>query len=135
MSIFFLCYMVVCATLSTVDAQYRIVEVPEIERSVDSKIIDIRILNSSQPPRTRKIHSNTRNYLSNQEATSASSANSPGNIIKIFSTPPPTTGGKAEKGGKYRGYKSKCRCEKIWKCHKMQISIARCPPDHFMCCS
>jgi hypothetical protein len=35
---------------------------------------------------------------------------------------------------KLRPYKTKCRCEKIWNCTKMQMSIARCPADTFMCC-
>ncbi|XP_037036391.1 uncharacterized protein LOC119074381 [Bradysia coprophila] len=36
---------------------------------------------------------------------------------------------------KYRNkYKSKCRCERIWNCPKIQISIQRCEPDYFMCC-
>lgn len=35
---------------------------------------------------------------------------------------------------KRRKYKSKCRCERIWNCPRIQISIARCAPDFFMCC-
>lgn len=35
---------------------------------------------------------------------------------------------------KRRKYKSKCRCERIWNCPRIQISIARCAPDYFMCC-
>ncbi|KAG4072037.1 hypothetical protein HA402_015536 [Bradysia odoriphaga] len=36
---------------------------------------------------------------------------------------------------KYRNkYKSRCRCERIWNCPKIQISIQRCEPDYFMCC-
>ncbi|KAJ6636259.1 hypothetical protein Bhyg_14847 [Pseudolycoriella hygida] len=36
---------------------------------------------------------------------------------------------------KYRNkYKSKCRCERISNCPKIQISIQRCQPDYFMCC-
>lgn len=34
----------------------------------------------------------------------------------------------------YRKYKSKCRCEKISNCPKIQISVPRCPRDYFMCC-
>ncbi|XP_055529551.1 uncharacterized protein LOC129721246 [Wyeomyia smithii] len=35
---------------------------------------------------------------------------------------------------KRRKYKSKCRCERIWNCPRIQLSIARCAPDYFMCC-
>lgn len=34
----------------------------------------------------------------------------------------------------YKKFKSKCRCEKIQNCKNLQISIARCPTDYFMCC-
>ncbi|XP_053674019.1 uncharacterized protein LOC128724315 [Anopheles nili] len=35
---------------------------------------------------------------------------------------------------KYRAFKSRCRCERIWNCARIQISVARCAPDFFMCC-
>ncbi|XP_052897905.1 uncharacterized protein LOC128304729 [Anopheles moucheti] len=35
---------------------------------------------------------------------------------------------------KYRNFKSRCRCERIWNCVRIQISVARCAPDFFMCC-
>ncbi|XP_035912671.1 uncharacterized protein LOC118512396 isoform X2 [Anopheles stephensi] len=35
---------------------------------------------------------------------------------------------------KYRNFKSRCRCERIWNCARIQISVARCAPDYFMCC-
>ncbi|XP_061507364.1 uncharacterized protein LOC133392180 isoform X2 [Anopheles gambiae] len=35
---------------------------------------------------------------------------------------------------KYRNYKSRCRCDRIWNCVRIQISVARCAPDFFMCC-
>uniref|UniRef100_A0A182NY93 Uncharacterized protein n=1 Tax=Anopheles dirus TaxID=7168 RepID=A0A182NY93_9DIPT len=35
---------------------------------------------------------------------------------------------------KYRNFKSRCRCERIWNCARIQISVARCAPDFFMCC-
>lgn len=33
-----------------------------------------------------------------------------------------------------RRFKSKCRCEKIWNCPKLQITVPRCPNEYFMCC-
>lgn len=33
-----------------------------------------------------------------------------------------------------RKFKSKCRCERIWNCPKIQISVPRCPEEYFMCC-
>lgn len=33
-----------------------------------------------------------------------------------------------------RRYRSKCRCERIWNCPKLQISVPRCPEEYFMCC-
>lgn len=38
-----------------------------------------------------------------------------------------------ENQGKRR-FRSKCRCEKIWNCPKLQISVPRCPEEQFMCC-
>lgn len=38
-----------------------------------------------------------------------------------------------ERGGKRR-FKSKCRCEKIWNCPKLQITVPRCPNEYFLCC-
>nr|XP_053617007.1 uncharacterized protein LOC128679063 isoform X2 [Plodia interpunctella]XP_053617008.1 uncharacterized protein LOC128679063 isoform X2 [Plodia interpunctella] len=38
-----------------------------------------------------------------------------------------------ERTGK-RGFKSKCRCEKIWNCPKLQITVPRCPNEYFLCC-
>ncbi|XP_058834467.1 uncharacterized protein LOC131691819 isoform X2 [Topomyia yanbarensis] len=35
---------------------------------------------------------------------------------------------------KRRKYKTKCRCERIWNCPRIQLSVARCDPDYFMCC-
>ncbi|KAJ8711261.1 hypothetical protein PYW07_008503 [Mythimna separata] len=37
-------------------------------------------------------------------------------------------------GGKRR-FRSRCRCEKIWNCAKLQITVPRCPDEYFMCCS
>ncbi|KAJ8712925.1 hypothetical protein PYW08_008229 [Mythimna loreyi] len=37
-------------------------------------------------------------------------------------------------GGKKR-FRSRCRCEKIWNCAKLQITVPRCPDEYFMCCS
>ncbi|XP_021182476.3 uncharacterized protein LOC110370822 [Helicoverpa armigera] len=34
-----------------------------------------------------------------------------------------------------RRFRSRCRCEKIWNCAKLQISVPRCPEEYFMCCS
>ncbi|XP_072939581.1 uncharacterized protein [Epargyreus clarus] len=33
-----------------------------------------------------------------------------------------------------RKFKSRCRCEKIWNCPKLQITVPRCPDEYFMCC-
>lgn len=33
-----------------------------------------------------------------------------------------------------RKFRSKCRCEKISNCPKLQMSVGRCPTDYFMCC-
>ncbi|XP_032527717.2 uncharacterized protein LOC116777991 isoform X1 [Danaus plexippus] len=33
-----------------------------------------------------------------------------------------------------RKFKSHCRCEKIWNCPKLQITIPRCPNEYFLCC-
>lgn len=33
-----------------------------------------------------------------------------------------------------RQFRSRCRCEKIWNCPKLQISVHRCPDEYFMCC-
>lgn len=33
-----------------------------------------------------------------------------------------------------RRFRSKCRCEKIWNCPKLQITVPRCPNEYFMCC-
>ncbi|CAG4931649.1 unnamed protein product [Colias eurytheme] len=38
-----------------------------------------------------------------------------------------------ERVGK-RKYKTTCRCEKIWNCPKLQITIPRCPDEYFLCC-
>ncbi|XP_013195164.2 uncharacterized protein LOC106138537 [Amyelois transitella] len=38
-----------------------------------------------------------------------------------------------ERGGKRR-FRSKCRCEKIWNCPKLQITVPRCPDEYFLCC-
>ncbi|XP_031764583.2 uncharacterized protein LOC113510985 [Galleria mellonella] len=38
-----------------------------------------------------------------------------------------------ETGGKKR-FRSKCRCEKIWNCPKLQITVPRCPNEYFLCC-
>lgn len=35
---------------------------------------------------------------------------------------------------KKRRYRSRCRCEKISNCPKIQISVARCPSEYFLCC-
>uniref|UniRef100_A0AAG5D1Z1 Uncharacterized protein n=1 Tax=Anopheles atroparvus TaxID=41427 RepID=A0AAG5D1Z1_ANOAO len=35
---------------------------------------------------------------------------------------------------KYRSFKSRCRCERLWNCARIQISVARCAPDFFICC-
>ncbi|XP_052739211.1 uncharacterized protein LOC112050722 isoform X2 [Bicyclus anynana] len=38
-------------------------------------------------------------------------------------------------GGKEtRGFKSRCRCERIWNCPKLQITVPRCPDEYFLCC-
>ncbi|XP_022831439.1 uncharacterized protein LOC111359947 isoform X2 [Spodoptera litura] len=34
-----------------------------------------------------------------------------------------------------RKFRSRCRCEKIWNCAKLQISVPRCPEEYFMCCA
>ncbi|XP_075983539.1 uncharacterized protein LOC142981476 [Anticarsia gemmatalis] len=34
-----------------------------------------------------------------------------------------------------RRFRSRCRCERIWNCAKLQISVPRCPEEYFMCCS
>lgn len=33
-----------------------------------------------------------------------------------------------------RQFRSRCRCERIWNCPKLQISVHRCPEEYFMCC-
>ncbi|CAB3220356.1 unnamed protein product [Arctia plantaginis] len=33
-----------------------------------------------------------------------------------------------------RRFRSRCKCEKIWNCAKLQISVARCPDEYFLCC-
>lgn len=38
-----------------------------------------------------------------------------------------------ERAGKKR-FRSRCRCEKIWNCPKLQITVPRCPEEYFMCC-
>lgn len=38
-----------------------------------------------------------------------------------------------EKSAKRR-FRSNCRCEKIWNCPKLQISVPRCPNEYFLCC-
>ncbi|XP_030040234.2 uncharacterized protein LOC115455704 isoform X2 [Manduca sexta] len=38
-----------------------------------------------------------------------------------------------ESSGKRR-FRSRCRCEKIWNCPKLQITVPRCPEEYFMCC-
>ncbi|CAH4030627.1 unnamed protein product [Pieris brassicae] len=38
-----------------------------------------------------------------------------------------------ERTGK-RKFKSHCRCEKIWNCPKLQITVPRCPNEYFLCC-
>lgn len=41
--------------------------------------------------------------------------------------------GKVEKYEK-RKFRSRCRCEKIWNCPKLQITVPRCPDEYFLCC-
>lgn len=41
---------------------------------------------------------------------------------------------KHQKSMKRNMYKSRCRCEPISNCPRMQISVTRCPPNEFMCC-
>lgn len=38
-----------------------------------------------------------------------------------------------EKSAKRR-FRSHCRCEKIWNCPRLQISVPRCPNEYFLCC-
>lgn len=33
-----------------------------------------------------------------------------------------------------RKFKSRCRCEKIQNCPKLQITVPRCPDEYFLCC-
>lgn len=33
-----------------------------------------------------------------------------------------------------RKFRSHCRCEKIWNCPKLQITVPRCPDEYFLCC-
>lgn len=33
-----------------------------------------------------------------------------------------------------RKFRSKCSCQKIWNCPKLQISVPRCPNEYFLCC-
>lgn len=33
-----------------------------------------------------------------------------------------------------RRFRSHCRCEKIWNCPKLQITVPRCPDEYFLCC-
>ncbi|XP_068623802.1 uncharacterized protein [Battus philenor] len=44
-----------------------------------------------------------------------------------------TTANLIQKSGK-RKFRSNCRCEKIWNCPRLQISVPRCPNEYFMCC-
>ncbi|CAH2211099.1 jg18561 [Pararge aegeria aegeria] len=40
-----------------------------------------------------------------------------------------------EKFGKdARKFQTSCRCEKIWNCPKLQITVPRCPNEYFLCC-
>ncbi|KAK6626666.1 hypothetical protein RUM43_003537 [Polyplax serrata] len=41
--------------------------------------------------------------------------------------PPPRKYGR-------KGYRSNCRCAKLANCPRLQITIPRCPPDHYICC-
>lgn len=120
----FLFSLITFGVFSASEAQYKLLDTSAADKS--PALLEIRVLSPSPPPRTRKIHSSPGGKI---------------NVVRIYSglnsdlqstSKPATTNSK---NGKYRGYRSKCRCEKIWKCQKMQISIARCPHDHFMCCS
>ncbi|XP_077302333.1 uncharacterized protein LOC143922851 [Arctopsyche grandis] len=33
-----------------------------------------------------------------------------------------------------RQFRSRCRCERIWNCPKLQITVPRCPDEYFLCC-
>lgn len=41
---------------------------------------------------------------------------------------------KVKRPSDKRRYRSRCRCEKISNCPKIQISVARCPSEYFLCC-
>lgn len=50
------------------------------------------------------------------------------NAINSFAISP-----KVDKPYK-RKFKSRCRCEKIENCPKLQITVPRCPNEYFLCC-
>ncbi|XP_058065762.1 uncharacterized protein LOC131215390 [Anopheles bellator] len=57
------------------------------------------------------------------------------NVLKEQLQPAVTTESSTRaRRHKYRKFKSRCRCERIWNCARIQISVARCAPDYFMCC-
>lgn len=39
------------------------------------------------------------------------------------------------KNSNKRRFRSRCRCEKIWNCAKLQITVPRCPDEYFLCCA
>lgn len=39
-----------------------------------------------------------------------------------------------QKTSKRNRYKSRCRCERISNCPRIQISVTRCEPNYFLCC-
>lgn len=41
---------------------------------------------------------------------------------------------KHHKAIKRNNYKSRCRCERISNCPRIQLSVSRCEPNYFLCC-
>ncbi|XP_055297685.1 uncharacterized protein LOC129566113 [Sitodiplosis mosellana] len=46
----------------------------------------------------------------------------------------PVQSTKRHKAIKRNNYKSRCRCERISNCPRIQISVTRCEPNYFLCC-
>uniref|UniRef100_A0A182SKC9 Uncharacterized protein n=1 Tax=Anopheles maculatus TaxID=74869 RepID=A0A182SKC9_9DIPT len=70
-------------------------------------------------------------YAKRSKIRSTSRTDEPENSITPVAA---ESSGSKVRRHKYRNFKSRCRCERIWNCARLQISVARCAPDYFMCC-
>ncbi|XP_013167972.1 PREDICTED: uncharacterized protein LOC106117973 [Papilio xuthus] len=87
--------------------------------------------------------SNNKNILNNQSFGSTLNIKNIANIVEdkpIYEVSKPSYFSNGRKGlneefqkGR-RKFRSNCRCEKIWNCPKLQITVPRCPDEYFMCC-